>query len=334
MSAEDMRRWVRDWYATHPVVGLHPTAVAADTFKASGTTFDTDGNAGTVVDTAHILTGETILWRATSGSHSVTNGTSSADPNAGVLFDAPLDLFDFPEFSHAFTSSGTYRFFCRPHEAFNMRGIVVVTDPVTADTFTTVSLQFDTDGSAATQIDTAFITVGQSILWRDVGLEFHSVTSGKDALDPEVGNMFDVPLDPDHLSFVFQYTEPGTFPFFCRPHEFDEMKGVVVVAQSVSADPAPVGKRIGFASEPAPNPTTGTIGFRVAMPTSGRARVEVFDTRGQLVAVPLNRELDAGVFGVSWNGMTRTGRRAASGVYHLRLALPGYSATRRIVLTP
>jgi len=92
--------------------------------------------------------------------------------------------------------------------------------------------------------------------------------------------------------------------------------------------------RIGFVSEPAPNPTTGAVAFRVALPVAGRVSVQVFDVRGKLVAVPLDQDLGAGVFDAGWNGAARSGARAGPGVYHLRLSLPGYQATRRIVLAP
>jgi len=61
--------------------------------------------------------------------------------------------------------------------------------------------------------------------------------------------------------------------------------------------------------------------------------VRVFDTRGQLVAVPLDRDMGAGTFSVSWDGSRKDGGRAVTGVYYLRVALPGYHDTRSVVLT-
>lgn len=334
MSADAMRRWVKEFYATHPQVGVRPTDAAVDTFTASGTQFDTDHKIGTQVDTAFVLTGETILWRATSGAHTVTSGTGSLDPDVGKLFDASIDLFDVPTFSYTFTRAGTYPFFCRPHETFNMRGFVKVTDPACADTFLAAQTQFDTDGNPLTQVDTAFIQVGDKILWDLQDATFHTVTDGHNSTEPGAGTLFDVSLDPTASTFVYQFNETGFYPFFCRPHEFDEMKGVVVVGTPVSVVPGPSARRIGFATEPAPNPTTGRIAFRLAMPVAGRAVAEVFDAQGKLVDVPLNQFLDAGVFDAGWNGATRSGARAGAGVYHIRLSLPGYQATRRIVMAP
>jgi plastocyanin len=129
MSEESMRRWVDDWFATHPRVGVSAAKRTADAVvNASGFRFDADGNAGTAVDTVKINTGESVQWVRLDGSHTVTNGTGFADPNAGTLFDAPLNAVD-DEFIFTFEQPGTYPFFCRPHEAFTMKGVVVVSSP-------------------------------------------------------------------------------------------------------------------------------------------------------------------------------------------------------------
>src|SRR5262245_10194431 len=337
MSSDDMRLWVENFYSTHPVVGrTSPAAAAADTFIATGTIFNSDGNVSTQVDTARITVGQSILWKVASGMHSATNGTGMSDPQAGTLFDMPIDLLNTPEFSFTFNSAGTFPFFCRPHEVFNMKGIVVVTEPAPVDTFTAddLFLRYDADGNPGTVIDTVLINVGDRILWRALGVGFHTVTSGVNRFDTTTGKVFDVPLDPSHQTFVFQFNQVGQFPFFCRPHEEDDMRGVVIVGTPVAVGPPPqASKRIGFATEPAPNPTTGAIAFRVALPEAGHVSARVFDVQGRLVAVPLDQVREAGSFEVRWNGATRSGVRAAPGVYYVKLSLPGFAGTRRFVLT-
>ncbi|HYV66272.1 MAG TPA: FlgD immunoglobulin-like domain containing protein, partial [Myxococcales bacterium] len=55
-----------------------------------------------------------------------TNGSGATDPAAGTLFDQPSDSAH-PQFTFVFNSIGTFRFFCRPHELSNMKGVVIVT---------------------------------------------------------------------------------------------------------------------------------------------------------------------------------------------------------------
>ncbi len=106
--------------------GVVNVLAAADTFLAAGTAFDTDGNPATQVDTTYIAPGQAVMWRFVSGSHTVTSGTGSTDPNVGKLFDVALNSAT-PVFTFTFPDAGTFPFFCRLHESFNMRGVVIVT---------------------------------------------------------------------------------------------------------------------------------------------------------------------------------------------------------------
>jgi hypothetical protein len=180
-------------------------------------------------------------------------------------------------------------------------------------------------------VDTAFILTGQSVLWR-LFAGTHTVTNGTGSGDGSAGTLFDVPLQPGNSTFVFQFNSPGTFPFFCRFHEAFNMRGVVVVQDPVGVVHLGGGSGIGFVSDPAPNPTGGGVAFRFALSTAGRARLVVLDARGRVVAEPVDRYLGVGTYGASWDGNTRSGVRAASGVYYLRLTVPGLTSTRRVIL--
>ena len=198
-----------------------------------------------------------------------------------------------------------------------------------AATFTVVNFRFDLDNNASTQVDTAKIQVGQSVLWQWVQ-GFHTVTSGTTAGDPQAGFLFDQPSDNAHTQFTFTFNTAGTFPFFCRIHD-PFMAGVVVVKSATDVGPRG-GTALGFTADPAPNPTAEGIRFQFALRTPGRAKAEVFDTRGRRIATVLDREFPAGPVDAAWNGRTRLGP-ASAGVYYLRLQIPGLVDSRRIVIT-
>lgn len=102
--------------------GVEPAA----TFQAITGTFDGDGDfINTKVDTVTIMVGEVVRWQRLVGAHTVTSGTGAADPQAGALFDAPLDAAN-PIFEFQFNAEGLYPFFCRPHESDGMFGAVRV----------------------------------------------------------------------------------------------------------------------------------------------------------------------------------------------------------------
>jgi plastocyanin len=89
--------------------------------------FDVDNDpVGTPHDTIEIPAGGTVRWELSSGFHTVTSGSGSADPEAGAFFDATL-FSTVPTFEMTFDVPGTYDYFCAFHELQNMKGTVVVT---------------------------------------------------------------------------------------------------------------------------------------------------------------------------------------------------------------
>jgi plastocyanin len=105
-------------------------AFASLAFAPAGATIHTVNQVSTTFNpnTLTIVEGDTVRWQRSSGSHTVTNGTGAADPNAGTLFDEPLNSLN-PTFEYVFTVAGSYPYFCRPHESFDMRGTITVDVP-------------------------------------------------------------------------------------------------------------------------------------------------------------------------------------------------------------
>ncbi len=103
-------------------VFLSPSVCAQATVNAAGVTF-VDSASGTNATT--ITLGQSVTWIAGPLLHTVTNGTGNTDPNAGTLFDAPLDPNN-PTFTYIPTQVGTILYFCRFHELFSMDGTISV----------------------------------------------------------------------------------------------------------------------------------------------------------------------------------------------------------------
>ncbi len=76
------------------------------------------------------------------------------------------------------------------------------------------------------------------------------------------------------------------------------------------------------------NPTT-TIGF--SLPDAGEWRLSIYNITGALVR-EYTGSSGAGTIEVDWDGMTLTGRPAATGVYLYRLEAGSFSATKKMVL--
>ena len=81
------------------------------------------------------------------------------------------------------------------------------------------------------------------------------------------------------------------------------------------------------------NPVT-TLEYGVAVP--GRVTLCVYDLAGRKVRTLVDRDVESGEHKVVWDGTTDVGKRAASGVYFLRMEAAGHTdafhATRKLVL--
>jgi len=79
-----------------------------------------------------IASGDTVRWVWSAGIHTVTNGTSLADPGLASLFDAPLTTAS-RSFQFRFTTVGVVPYLCRPHSTLGMVGAVTVRAPTSVD---------------------------------------------------------------------------------------------------------------------------------------------------------------------------------------------------------
>lgn len=81
-----------------------------------------------------------------------------------------------------------------------------------------------------------------------------------------------------------------------------------------------------------PNPFNPTTTISFALPVAGRAKLEVYNILGVLVATPFDGEAAAGTTAVEWDGKNVQGESVASGVYLYRLTSGGFSETRKMML--
>lgn len=77
------------------------------------------------------------------------------------------------------------------------------------------------------------------------------------------------------------------------------------------------------------NPTT-TIAFSLA--NASRARLNIYNTKGQLVRKLANTDYPAGEHHLVWDGKDKSGKSVASGIYFYRLETGSYSKSRKMIL--
>jgi agmatine/peptidylarginine deiminase len=120
-------------------------------------------------------------------------------------------------------------------------------------------------------------------------------------------------------------TLPVALPEDAPATAFDVSVDITAVAQDRIPIPAVM------SSYPNPFRTQTTISF--ALPAPGPVNLSVYDIRGRLVQTLVeDKRLKTGDQQVVWAGFDKRGRRAAPGVYLLRIESPTIRETRRIVL--
>ncbi|PWB74274.1 hypothetical protein C3F09_04155, partial [candidate division GN15 bacterium] len=81
-----------------------------------------------------------------------------------------------------------------------------------------------------------------------------------------------------------------------------------------------------------PNPFNPSTTLQFSLPTAMKARVEIYNILGGLVATPFDGMATAGENTVVWDGRDSNGRNVASGVYLYRLVADKYTETRKMML--
>lgn len=81
-----------------------------------------------------------------------------------------------------------------------------------------------------------------------------------------------------------------------------------------------------------PNPFNPSTTIRFSLAQSGQASLKIYDVRGRMIRSLVDGALPAGDHELRWDGRTQDGSPAASGVYFMRLAAPGFSQQAKMVL--
>ncbi len=80
-----------------------------------------------------------------------------------------------------------------------------------------------------------------------------------------------------------------------------------------------------------PNPSRGTASFRLALPSSARVTLELFDVNGRRVRTVIDDRFEAGPVSASWDGRTESGEEAPAGLFFAVLHVDGRRFSRTLV---
>ncbi|MBK7366810.1 MAG: S8 family serine peptidase [Candidatus Eisenbacteria bacterium] len=82
-----------------------------------------------------------------------------------------------------------------------------------------------------------------------------------------------------------------------------------------------------------PNPFSAGTTIRFSLAQRGQVNVQVVDASGRHIATLQDGEMPAGQHQLEWAGRTSQGTRVPAGVYFYRLSTPGFTQTRKMVVT-
>ena len=82
-----------------------------------------------------------------------------------------------------------------------------------------------------------------------------------------------------------------------------------------------------------PNPFNPVTKIAYSVKEAGPVTIEVYNVAGKVVKTLLDTEIEAGAAGyVVWDGRAESGERCASGVYFYRIAAPGFTTSRKMIM--
>ncbi len=81
-----------------------------------------------------------------------------------------------------------------------------------------------------------------------------------------------------------------------------------------------------------PNPFNPTTNIGFTLPVAGKARIDIYNILGKLVATPFDGMANSGTNEVVWDGRNFAGETVATGIYFYRLSADNYVETRKMTL--
>ena len=81
-----------------------------------------------------------------------------------------------------------------------------------------------------------------------------------------------------------------------------------------------------------PNPFNPSTSIQVDLPEITDLSVVVYDAMGREVHTIVNEEFLPGYHTLTWNGIDRSGRQVASGIYFISVLTPGNTKTIKSIL--
>ncbi len=130
--------------------------------------------------------------------------------------------------------------------------------------------------------------------------------------------------------------EDGTYYYWLQSVETDgstNFHGPASVIFSITGDDgSPSIPKVTKLEDAYPNPFNPNTTLRYQLESPGKVKIDIYNTRGQIVRSFERSHDDAGYYSILWDGCDGSGRALASGVYLYRMTSGQYSGVKKMVL--
>lgn len=179
------------------------------------------------------------------------------------------------------------------------------------------------------------IEQGDVVRWQRMATLFHTTTSGQSSNPLHLpGALWDQTIDGTTTTFDYTFNDLGTFPYFCRFHEFavPPMKGTVIVEEkSTPVKEGAFQRRFAF-GQAFPNPFSSSISINLTIEPNKPLEVGIYSVTGKRIGVLFSGTTTDESYLFHWDGLDFSERRLPSGVYFLRAESEGEVITQRVSL--
>lgn len=344
------------------VLGSGDVIVGGGTFSANFPTtpgaYDTSFNG---VEDAYFArlnsTGSTLVWSTFLGGSGMEKGFFALDPSGNIINGCWTQSSDFPvtpgAYDTSFNGSQDGVVSCLSADgsqllwstfvgsnlddgfnsvAVQSNGDITVCGFTYSSNFPTTPGAFDTTyNGGADAVVTRLNSTGSALV-------YSTFLGGTRNESP-----WAMTLDNQGMAVVEGWTLSRNFPV--TPNAYDTSwnggsgTGDVFISR---LDLVPLGVEIGQPSGPVsslavslgpplPNPTRGPVSYTVTLSREAKVQVRLYDLTGRLVQSLVDQKLPAGVSRFTWSP-ERSGSKAPSGAYLLRLDAEGVQKIRKFVL--
>jgi hypothetical protein len=130
--------------------------------------------------------------------------------------------------------------------------------------------------------------------------------------------------------------EDGTYYYWLQSVEMDgttNFHGPASVVFSITGDSgSPSIPKVTKLEDAYPNPFNPNTTLRYQLESPGKVKIDIYNTRGQIVRSFSQSHDAAGYYSILWDGCDSNGRALASGVYLYRMTSGSYAGVKKMVL--